>query len=76
MVANTGTYLDSPFHRFLRGKAISEMGLSGLVELEGVVARTVDMPSRAVDRQVFLALDVRDNAVLVHTGWVRQWATG
>jgi arylformamidase len=75
MVANTGTYLDSPFHRFQQGKDISEMGLSGLAELEAVVVRTVGMSGRAVDRQIFLSLNVRNKAVLVHTGWANHWET-
>jgi arylformamidase len=75
MVANTGTYLDSPFHRFQQGKDISEMDLSGLAELKVVVVRTVGMSGRAVDRQIFLSLDVRNKAVLVHTGWANHCET-
>jgi arylformamidase len=75
MVANTGTYLDSPFHRFEEGKDISELDLSGLAELEAVVARTEGRSGRAVDRQTFVPIDVRGKAVLVHTGWAKHWAT-
>jgi len=75
MVANTGTYLDSPFHRFAEGKDISELDLSSLADLEAVVVRMEGMTSRAVDRQAFLSLDVRGKAVLVHTGWARHWGT-
>src|ERR1041384_2104038 len=39
MVANTGTYLDSPFHRYEDGKDLSELELSSLANLEGVVVR-------------------------------------
>jgi len=75
MVANTGTYLDSPFHRFQNGKDISELDLSGLAGLEALVVRTEAMSGRAVDRQTFVPMDVRGKAVLVHTGWAKHWAT-
>lgn len=75
MVSNTGTYLDSPFHRFREGKDISELDLSSLAELDAVVVRVEGMPGRAVDRETFLPVDVRDKAVLVHTGWAKHWAT-
>jgi arylformamidase len=75
MVANTGTYLDSPFHRFQKGKDISELDLSALAQLEAVVVRAEGMSGRAVDRQTFVPIDVRGKAVLVHTGWAKHWAT-
>ncbi len=39
MVANTGTYLDSPFHRYADGKDLSELSLDRLANLEAVVVR-------------------------------------
>ena len=39
MVANTGTYLDSPFHRYADGKDLSELPLERLADLEAVVVR-------------------------------------
>ena len=75
MVANTGTYIDSPLHRFENGKDLSELELTSLAGLDAVVARVTGMAGRAVDRQVFLPLDVRGKAVLVETGWSRHWAT-
>jgi len=75
MVANTGTYLDSPFHRFEHGKDLSELELSAFVGLDAVVARVPALTGRSIDREVFLPLDVRGKAVLVETGWARHWAT-
>ena len=75
MAANTGTYIDSPFHRFEDGKDISELDLARLADLEAVVVRVEGMKSRAVDRHAFAATDVRGKAVLVHTGWAKHWAT-
>jgi len=75
MVANTGTYLDSPFHRFENGKDLSQLELASLVGLDAVVARITGLTGQAVDREVFLPLDVRGKAVLVNVGWSRHWAT-
>lgn len=75
LVANTGTYLDSPFHRFENGKDLSELDLASLAGLDAVVARITGLTGRVIDRSVFLPLDVRGKAVLVETGWSRHWAT-
>ena len=75
MVANTGTYLDSPFHRFEHGKDLAELKLPNLADLEAVVMRMEGMNGRAVDRNAFLPVDVRGKAVLVHTGWAQHWGT-
>jgi kynurenine formamidase len=72
MVANTGTYVDSPFHRYADGKDLSELPLESLVNLEGVVVRHA---GRAIGRSAFGDLDLRGKAVLIHTGWDRHWAT-
>ena len=82
MVANTGTYLDSPFHRYDHGKDLSELELSSLANLDGVVvpaenkevrAKVKDL--RAITIQSFENLDVKRKAVLIHTGWDRHWRT-
>ncbi len=75
MVANTGTYLDSPFHRFAGGKDLSELALEQLADLEGVVVHVDALRERAVDRNPFTSIDVRGKAVLVHTAWARHWGT-
>jgi kynurenine formamidase len=72
MVANTGTYVDSPFHRYAHGKDLSELPLSSLANLDAVVVRTT---ARAVSRAAFAGQDVRGKAVLVHTGWDTHWKT-
>lgn len=75
MVANTGTYLDSPFHRFAHGKDVSALDLSSLANLDAVVVRVGGVAQRAIEREVFLPFDLRGKAVLVHTGWARHWRT-
>jgi arylformamidase len=72
LVANTGTYLDSPFHRYAHGKDLSELPLDSLAGLEGVVVRCDAM---AITREAFVGLDLRGKAVLVQTGWDRHWRT-
>jgi kynurenine formamidase len=53
MVANTGTYLDSPFHRYSNGKDLSQLALESLADLEAVVVRVEPGTNRAIPRQVF-----------------------
>ena len=72
MVANTGTYLDTPFHRYADGDDLAAVGLERLASLEGIVVRCDAM---SVDAAAFEALDVAGKAVLVHTGWDRHWRT-
>src|SRR5467141_5397300 len=36
MVANTGTYLDSPFHRYAYGKDLSQLDLQKLANLPAI----------------------------------------
>lgn len=76
MVGNTGTYLDSPFHRYAEGKDLSELPLRSLADLEAVVVRHDPAAGgRAVDRDAFDGLDVAGKAVLVNTGWDAHWRT-
>jgi arylformamidase len=71
MVANTGTYVDSPFHRYADGKDLSQLPLESLAHLDGLVV-TCPEGLRTRDLQ---GLDVRGKAVLLHTGWDRHWRT-
>ncbi|MGB7250578.1 MAG: cyclase family protein [Phormidesmis sp.] len=72
MVANTGTYLDSPFHRYADGKDLSELPLDSIAELEGLVFRA-DSAHSSIGPELFEGSDVSGKAVLVHTGWDRHW---
>jgi kynurenine formamidase len=74
MVANTGTYLDSPFHRHAGGRDLSELPLESLADLEGVVFRS-DPGQRPIGQEIFSGTDVRAKAVLVNTGWAEHWGT-
>jgi kynurenine formamidase len=74
MVANTGTYLDSPFHRYAEGKDLSELPLERLADLEAVVIRW-HRQGRAVGLSAFEGRPVRGKAVLIETGWSAHWRT-
>jgi kynurenine formamidase len=64
MVANTGTYLDSPFHRYVIGKDLSELPLDRLANLDGIVIPADLSKGRAIDHSVFQRHDLRHKAVL------------
>ena len=76
MVANTGTYLDCPFHRFADGKDLSAITLEQFTDLEGIVVRVPFEKSLAVTRRHLeqVPLDGKE-AVLIHTGWAKHWNT-
>jgi arylformamidase len=75
MVANTGTYVDVPSHRYADGKDLSEVGVEGLAQLPALVVRQAFESGLAVDVSAFEGLDVRGCAVLVVTGWDRHWGS-
>lgn len=74
LVANTGTYVDSPFHRFADGVDLAGLRLEQLADLETTVIRAGG-GGRAVDVDAFAGRPLRGRAVLVHTGWDRHWNT-
>lgn len=75
MVANTGTYVDSPFHRYAHGKDVSQLPLTSLANLDAVVIRMGNSSMRAVDKNTFQNVDIKSKAVLVNTGWDMRWKT-
>jgi len=78
MIGNTGTYLDSPFHRYAEGPDLAGLDLATLVGLRAEVFHLTDAwtPQRRGIRPETLAdRDVRGAAVLLHTGWDRHFGT-
>jgi len=76
MVANTGTYIDSPFHRYADGVDLSGLPLESLAGLEAVVVDGAAAGrSGAVGREAFHGRDLAGKAVLVRTGWDAHWGT-
>lgn len=74
MVANTGTYLDAPFHRYAEGKDVAALPLESLADLDGVVVDASER-ERAIDVDRFAGRDLAGKAVLVRTGWDAHWRT-
>jgi arylformamidase len=75
MVANTGTYVDSPFHRYAHGKDLADLHLESLADLPGIVLRRPYGDGRVTDVEHFAGLEVGGKALLVHTGCDRHWRT-
>lgn len=75
MVANTGTYLDAPSHRFDGAADLAELPLTRFTDLDAVLVRVAGGAQAAVDRAALLAHEVAGRAVLIHTGWDRHWGT-
>lgn len=73
MVGNTGTYLDTPFHRFADGEDLAAVEVSRMAELDGVTVDARGMT--AVGPGAFAGISVQGRAVLVHTGWDVHWRT-
>ena len=75
MVANTGTYLDSPFHRYADGPDLSQLELESLADLDCIVVRATSRASRAINDLPFDAGVIKGKALLFHTGWDAHWRT-
>ena len=73
MVANTGTYIDAPSHRFENGADIGGLELDALADLPAVILRAKGR--RSIDASDFEKLDLRGKALLIHTGWSDRWRT-
>jgi len=74
MVGNTGTYLDSPFHRYAEGKDLSQLELSKLADLPAL--KVSSNGKQAVDVSLFPGgVELAGRAILIETGWSRHWNT-
>jgi len=75
MVANTGTYVDTPAHRYADGLDLAGVPLDRLVDLDGVVVDVRGAVERGIGPDVFLPHAIRGRAVLVLTGWSRHFGS-
>jgi kynurenine formamidase len=75
MVGNTGTYVDVPFHRYEEGADLASVHIDRLAGIPGLVVDVSGARGRAIDWQHFAAVDCRERAVLIRTGWDRHWGT-
>lgn len=74
MCSNTGTYLDSPFHRYEDGKDLSQLSLESLASLDGIKI-TIPQSITSIGQDFFNNIEVKGKAVLIETGWSRHWNT-
>ncbi len=72
MIANTGTYLDTPFHRFESGFDLAELPLEKVADLPGIC---VHDSGPELGAEILYDIDVSGRAVLFATGWDRHWRT-
>lgn len=75
MAGNTGTYLDSAFHRYSTGDDLAVLDLETLVDLPTEVIHLADQGDRAIPVSVFRNRNVEGKAVLLHTGWDQHFGT-
>jgi kynurenine formamidase len=75
ILSNTGTYVDSPFHRYEGGADLADLPLSSFADLPIVVVRVTGAAERGVGSLALAPLDVAGAAVLLHTGWDRHFGT-
>lgn len=75
MLGNTGTYLDSPFHRYADGPDLSLLPLERLADLPILLCRFVGSSERGITALALSALEVEGKAVLLHTGWDRLFGS-
>jgi kynurenine formamidase len=75
LVGNTGTYIDSPFHRFADGIDIAALPLERIAGVPGVVVRAGSRTERGIGPELLAGLDVAGRAVLIETGWSVHWRT-
>ena len=77
MVANSGTSIDAPYHRFPGTPDVAALPLASMADLQGIVVRLAGMAGKAVTRQALLPAteDVAGKAVLIETGWSARWGT-
>jgi kynurenine formamidase len=75
LCSNTGTYVDSPFHRYAGGADLADLPLAALADVDAVTIDATGAAGRAVDREQLLPHAVAGKAVLVHTGWSRNWGS-
>lgn len=75
MVANTGTYIDCPFHRFENGKDLSEIGLESFTDLDAIVISVPYTETLEITEKYLKNKVVKNKAVLFHTDWANNWNT-
>ncbi len=73
MVSNTGTYIDCPFHRYEKGKDLSQVSINKMADIDGILIHVPYTTSLAIDKDYFEGLNLKNKAVLVYTSWSDFW---
>ncbi len=73
MIGNTGTYIDSPWHRYEGGTDLAGLDLDTLVDQPAEIFHLRDISARGVGAEQLYDRDVREKAVLLDTGWSRHF---
>ena len=68
---NTGTYIDSPFHRHPGGADLATLPIEKLGNLPGIVIKAAE--DGPIEAGIFSRFALRGKAVLVHTQWAQRW---
>ncbi len=72
LCTNTGTYLDTPFHRYADGHDLAQLPLGACVDLRLVL---IEHPTGGAPASLLDGLDVTGAAVVFRTGWSIHWGT-
>jgi kynurenine formamidase len=75
MIANTGTYIDCPSHRFAHGKDLSQIDLERFADLDAMVISVPFTETLEITLQHVKKFKIDKQAVLFHTGWAKHWNT-
>jgi arylformamidase len=76
ITGNSGTYMDTPYHRYPHGLDLATLPLESTVGLPGVRIDARDAMTsgrRRIDESFLNGTDVRGKAVLCWTGWDDRW---
>ncbi len=73
MVSNTGTYLDTPFHRYENGKDLSEILIEQTADIEAIIFRIPFSQTLSIGAEYFKGFDLENKAILINTGWDIHW---
>jgi arylformamidase len=75
MVSNTGTYLDTPFHRYAHGHDLSQILIEQTADIEAIVINVPFSKQKSIGKSFFEGFDLENKALLIHTGWAIHWKT-
>ena len=73
LCGNTGTYVDSPRHRYSYGADLADLPLEKLAHLPVEVIDRSEAWGRGLSRELLRGRSLEGKAVLFHTGWSRHW---